>query len=85
MNRAQFESWPKALQEGIQSAAREAILVQRALAVEEEEVARKAIEDAGGEVLELTPENRAEFVKAVEPLHEEARKRFGEEMFALLR
>ena len=85
LNRAQFESWPKPLQEGIQSAAREAILVQRELAVEEEKVALKAIEDAGGEVQTLAPESRAQFVKAVQPLHEEARRRFGEEMFGLLR
>jgi TRAP-type C4-dicarboxylate transport system substrate-binding protein len=85
LNRAQFESWPKALQEGIQAAAREAILVQRGLAVEEEEVARKAIESAGGEVIELEPEARSEFVRAVQPLHDEARRRFGKEMFALSR
>ena len=85
LNRAQFESWPKALQEGIQSAAREAILVQRELALAEEKVARKAIEEAGGEVIELAPENRTAFVNAVRPLHAEARRRFGEEMFALLR
>ena len=84
MNRAEFERWPKALQQGIQRAAREAIVAQRDLAVEEEEVARKAIEAAGGEVLELTPAARAEFVRAVKPLHDEARKRFGEEVFALL-
>ena len=85
LNRAQFESWPKELQTGIQNAAREAILTQRELALEEEKVARKAIEDAGGEVIELTPRARAAFVKAVEPLHAEARKRFGAEMFSLLR
>jgi TRAP-type C4-dicarboxylate transport system substrate-binding protein len=85
LNRAQFESWPRALQEAIQKAAREAILAQRELAVEEETVARKAIEDAGGEVIELTAKERAAFVEAVQPLHEEARKRFGEEVFALLR
>jgi TRAP-type C4-dicarboxylate transport system substrate-binding protein len=84
MNRAQFESWPKDLQDGIQRAAREAVLAQRDLAVEEEAVARKAIEAAGGEVLELTPEARAEFVKAVKPLHDEMRRRFGDEVFALL-
>jgi TRAP-type C4-dicarboxylate transport system substrate-binding protein len=84
-NRAQFESWPKAVQEGIMQAAREAVLAQRELAVEEEKAARKAIEDAGGEVLELAPEERAAFVKAVKPLHDEARRRFGEEAFALLR
>jgi len=85
LNRAQFESWPKEIQEGIQKAAREAILAQRELAVAEEKVARKAIEDAGGEVIELTAKERAAFVTAVQPLHEEARKRFGDEVFALLR
>ena len=85
LNRAQLESWPARLQDGIRSAARAAILAQRELAVEEEKIARKAIEDAGGEVLELTPQDRAEFVQAVQPLHEEARRRFGDEMFALLR
>jgi len=84
MNRAEFERWPKDLQEGIQRAAREAILAQRKLAVEEEEVARSAIEGAGGEVVELTPQARAAFARAVKPLHEEARKRFGDDVFALL-
>ncbi len=84
MNRAEFERWPKGLQEGIQRASREAVLAQRKLAVEEEAVARKAIEAVGGEVVELTPEARAEFVRAVKPLHDEARQRFGNEVFALL-
>jgi TRAP-type C4-dicarboxylate transport system substrate-binding protein len=85
MNRAEFDRWPRAMQEGIRKAAREAVLAQRELAVEEEKVARKAIEDAGGEVLELTPDERAAFVRAVKPLHDEARRRFGDEVFALLK
>ena len=85
MNRAEFERWPKELQQGIQRAARAAIVAQRDLAVEEEEVARKAIEAAGGEVVELTPAERAAFARAVKPLHDEARKRFGDDVFALVR
>jgi TRAP-type C4-dicarboxylate transport system substrate-binding protein len=85
MNRAEFERWPKNLQDGIRRAARAAVLAQRKLAVEEEETARKAIEAAGGEVVELTPAERAAFARAVKPLHDEARKRFGEEVFGLLR
>ena len=69
----------------MQNAAREAIAAQRELAVEEEDIARKAIESAGGEVVELTAEERAAFARAVKPLHDEARQRFGEEVFALLR
>jgi TRAP-type C4-dicarboxylate transport system substrate-binding protein len=85
MNRAESDRWPQALQEGIRRAAREAVLAQRKLAVEEEEIARKAIEAAGGEVVELAPAGRAEFARAVKPLHDEARKRFGDEVFAMLK
>jgi len=85
MNRAEFERWPKELQQGIQNAAREAIAAQRNLAVAEEAAARKAIESAGGEVLELAPAERAAFARAVKPLHDEARSRFGETVFALLK
>ncbi len=46
--------------------------------------ARKAIVAAGGEVLELIQEERAAFARAVKPLHDEARRRFGEAVFALL-
>jgi len=84
MNRTQFDRWPAELQACMRAAARKAILAQRELAIEEELAARKAIEAAGGEVVELTPEARAEFVKAVKPLHDEARKRFGDEVFALI-
>jgi len=35
-------------------------------------------------VLELSPDARADFVKAVKPLHDEMRKRFGDEVFAML-
>jgi TRAP-type C4-dicarboxylate transport system substrate-binding protein len=84
MNRAQFERWPAALQEGMRAAARKAILAQRDLAVEEERHARNTIEAAGGEVVELTPQARAAFKQAVQPLHEEARRRFGDEVFRLI-
>lgn len=77
-NRAAFESWPPELQEAMTKAVREAVLAQRELAVNEEQIARKAIEEAGGEIVEPTPEERALFVGAVKPLHDEARVRFGD-------
>jgi TRAP-type C4-dicarboxylate transport system substrate-binding protein len=84
MNRAQFERWPAALQEGMRAAARKAILAQRDLAVEEERHARNVIEAAGGEVVELTLQARAAFKQAVQPLHDDARRRFGDAVFALI-
>lgn len=82
-NRAAFEGWPAALQTAMMQAVRAAIIAQRGLAVEEEEIARKKLESAGCEIVELTSDERAVFVRAVKPLHDEARKRFGE-AFALL-
>jgi TRAP-type transport system periplasmic protein len=77
-HRATFEGWPAALQRAMADAVRAAVLAQRELAVREEIVARRAIEDAGGEVVELTPKERAAFVAAVKPLHDEARGRFAD-------
>lgn len=84
MNRVAFDGWPATLQAAMTRAAREAITAQRELAVKEEETARRAIESEGGEIVALTPDEREAFVRAVKPLHDQARERFGEEMFALL-
>ncbi len=83
-NRAQFDRWPDNLQEAMRAAARKAVLAQRELAIEEELTARKTIEAAGGEVVELTAEARAAFKQAVKPLHDEARQRFGEAVFGMI-
>ena len=84
MNRAQFDRWPKELQEAMRAAARKAILAQRELAIEEELAARKAIADAGGEIAELTSDARREFLQAVKPLHDDLRQRYGDEVFRLI-
>ena len=84
-NRAAYESWPAALQTTMQSAVREAVVAQRQLAIEEEEIARKKLIAAGCEIVELSADARADFVRAVQPLHDEARRRFGDEMFDLLK
>lgn len=84
-NRAAFDGWPEALQTAMKRAVREAITAQRELAVREEEIARKTLDSSGCEIVELTPEEREAFVRAVRPLHDEARKRFGEEIFGLLK
>ena len=85
MNRAAFDSWPEALRAAMRAAVRAAIVRQREDAVAEEDIAQKAIEDAGCEIVELTPGEREQFVRTVRPLHAEARARFGDEMFDLLR
>lgn len=84
LHRPSFESWPQDLQQAMRKAVSEAVAYQRKLAVEEHEEARKAIEDAGCEIVELTREEHAAFVAAVQPLLADARKMYGEEMFRLL-
>ncbi len=82
-NRAATESWPASFRDAMLAATREAVLFQRRLAVEEESVARKTIEDAGCELIELEPAERQQFLHAVSQLHDETRKRFGQRVFAL--
>ena len=68
----------------MQAAIPGAVAHQRDLAVAEEDIARAEIEKAGGTVYELTPDDHAAFAAAVAPIYDEARTRFGDEMFALV-
>lgn len=84
LHRSSFDAWPEDLQRAMQQAVTEAVTYQRKLAVEEHEQSLKAIQAAGCEVVELTPQEHAAFVAAVQPLLADARKMYGEEMFSLL-
>jgi tripartite ATP-independent transporter DctP family solute receptor len=72
LHRPTFNGWPADLQHAMQQAVREAVAFQRALHVEEEETARKAIEAEGCQVVELTAEAHAAFARGVAPLRAEA-------------
>jgi TRAP-type C4-dicarboxylate transport system substrate-binding protein len=84
LHRATFEAWPDDLKRAMQNAVTDAVTFQRKLAVEENETSRKAIEDAGCEIVELAPQEHAAFVAAVQPLLADARKMYGEEMFKMV-
>jgi TRAP-type C4-dicarboxylate transport system substrate-binding protein len=77
-------AWPEPLRVAFAHAVTEAISLQRDLAVAEEESARSVIEKEGGEIIELSPAERDAFARAVAPMHDEARIRFGSEMFGWL-
>jgi tripartite ATP-independent transporter DctP family solute receptor len=83
VHRQSFDSWPKAIQEELRAAAAEAIVVQRAAHVKEEEDAQAAIRKAGGEILTLTPEQHKAFVAAVNPIYGEARRQYPRELLGL--
>jgi tripartite ATP-independent transporter DctP family solute receptor len=84
LHRPSFDAWPDDLKRAMQTAVTEAVAFQRKLAVEEHEQSRKAIEDAGCEIVELTPDEHSAFVAAVQPLLADARRMYGEEMFKMV-
>jgi len=84
LHRASFEAWPDDLKRAMQTAITESVTFQRKLAIEENETSRKAIEDAGCEIVELTPKEHGAFVDAVQPLLADARKMYGDEMFRMM-
>jgi TRAP-type C4-dicarboxylate transport system substrate-binding protein len=79
-----FDGWPQDLQDAMREAVTASVAFQRALAIEEDRDARKALDAQGCEVVELTADEHALFARAVEPLWTDARKRFGKEMFEMM-
>jgi TRAP-type C4-dicarboxylate transport system substrate-binding protein len=84
LHRKTFESWPSDLQTAMQKAVLRAVAMQRDLAVEEDREARQAILAQGCEITEVTADGHAAFAAAVTPLIDNARRRYGEGMFAMV-
>jgi TRAP-type C4-dicarboxylate transport system substrate-binding protein len=84
LHRPTFDGWPDDVKEAMRQAVMEAVAFQRDLHVREEEDARKAIEQEKCEIVELTPDGHDAFARAVEPIHGEARRLYGRELFALV-
>lgn len=84
LHRASFEGWPGEIQVAMQNAVRDAVVLQRDLAVAEEEQARRSIEEEGCAIVELTREEHQKFVEAVEPVLADFRRIHGDELFRLM-
>jgi TRAP-type C4-dicarboxylate transport system substrate-binding protein len=84
LNRRAFEAWPTNLQSAMQEAVQRAVAMQRSLAVSEDREAREAILAQGCEMTELTDDGHAAFVAAVAPLIGDARRSYGDGMFAMV-
>ena len=84
LHRPSFDAWPADLREAMQKAITEAVAFQRDLHVREEDDAQRAIDAEGGETVELTAEQHAAFVAAVQPILREARELYGPELFKLV-
>ena len=84
IHRTSFDAWPVDLQRAMRNAVGEAVAFQRGLTVEEERAARTTIEQQGGTIIELEPDQHAAFAAAVQPLLDEARETYGREAMRLV-
>ena len=84
-HRESVDGWPEDFRNAMRDAVQAATARQRELAVAEEGISQKALDDKGCETVELTEDERAAFRAAVAPLYEDARVRFGDTMFDLLK
>lgn len=84
LHRASFEVWPRDLQEAMHEAVHDAVAAQRAETVKEHDESYAAIEAEGCEIAELSAAGHDAFVKAVQPLYDDARQAFGSELFGLM-
>ena len=82
-HRDSVDAWPDDLKAAMDNAVRDSITYQRRLSEREAIDARKEIEAAGGEIVELTEDEHQAFVDAVSLQHAEARKTFGNEIFKM--
>ncbi len=83
-HRASFDAWPKAVQEEMRAAVRDAVAFQRGLHVKEEEDSMTAIRAEGGTIVELTASEHKAFVDAVTPMYGEARGQYDRELLSLV-
>jgi TRAP-type transport system periplasmic protein len=77
VHRPTFDAYPSELQDSFREAATDAIAFQRGLAIEEDTQARRAILEAGCEIVTLNPGEHEAFVAAVKPIYGEARAQYG--------
>jgi TRAP-type C4-dicarboxylate transport system substrate-binding protein len=82
--RAQFDSWPRELQDAMRRAAADAVVFQRALAIDEEREARRAIEAQGCRIEELTEAEHDLFAQAVASMMPDAREQYGAELMRMV-
>jgi len=81
VNKRFWDSLPRGVRRQLERAMREATNYANQIAREENQAALAAIRAAGTtEVIELTPEERAAFRRALLPVHRSAASRIGEEL-----
>ncbi len=80
-----YDGFPSELQEALARAAREAVDLQRELGMEEDREARQAIEEADGDIVQLSQEEQQVFRDAVQPLLNEAQTEYDNDTLRVVR
>lgn len=84
-SKSRYVSWPEEVRTAVEEAARAATAYQHRLAAAEDAEIRKLLDPAQNEVIELTPEERAAFVQAVQPVVQKHRGSLDPKLFDYLR
>lgn len=83
-NAALYDSWPAAVKQAVDLAAREATALQHELAAHEDEDVLAKIDSKQNDLVTLTPAEHDAFVKAVEPVLAKHRATLDPKLFAYL-
>ncbi len=79
-----FDAWPEELQSEMHAAVNDAVKLQRQLHDQAEIDAAEIIREAGGEIVQLTSQQRTAFVDAVAPIYANAQKQFWPELLKMV-
>jgi TRAP-type C4-dicarboxylate transport system substrate-binding protein len=83
-HRPTFDSWPDELKTEVGAAVVDAVAFQRSMKDQEEADAAAEIRAAGGEIVELTPEEVEVFIDTVRPIYGEAQSQYRRELLELV-
>ncbi len=84
VNNEMYQSWSEEVRAALDEAVAVATKAQREFAADEDVEMMAALAETETEVVDLSPEERAKFKAAVEPLLAEQRAALGEKIFALV-
>jgi TRAP-type C4-dicarboxylate transport system substrate-binding protein len=79
-----FDAWSDALQTEMRAAVKDAVNLQRRLHDQAEIDSARIIQESGGEIVKLTPQQRDAFVAAVAPIYADAQNEFSRELLSLV-
>ncbi len=81
---SEFDSWSAELQSEMRTAVNDAVMLQRQLHDQAEIDAAEVIRNAGGEIVQLTEQQRAAFVAAVAPIYDDAQNQFSPKLLKMV-